>query len=56
MSLDNEHNTEVRAEKLIAQLFEQLKIPAANNSKQMPISQAVKNTGDEGGQFIFIRK
>lgn len=39
-----------------AQVFEQLKIPVANNSEQTPILQAVKNTGDEGGQFIFIRK
>ena len=40
----------------VAQIFNQLKIPVANNSEQTPILQAVKNTGDEGGQFIFIRK
>ncbi|MBS3913419.1 MAG: caspase family protein [Bacteroidetes bacterium] len=38
------------------QLFEDLKIPVANNSDQTPIFQALKNTGDEGGQFVFIRK
>lgn len=39
-----------------AQLFEKLKIPVTNNSEQKPILQPVKNAGDEGGQFIFIRK
>ncbi len=38
------------------QLHGKLKIPVANNSEQTPICQPVKNTGDEGGQFIFIRK
>ena len=38
------------------QVFERLKIPVANNSEQTPILQAIKNTGDEGGQFIFVRK
>ncbi len=39
-----------------SQVFEKLKIPVANNSDQKPILQPVKNAGDEGGQFIFIRK
>lgn len=39
-----------------AQLFDKLKIPVANNSEQKPQLQSIKNTGDEGGQFIFIRK
>jgi len=39
-----------------SQLFEKLKIPVANNSDQKPNLQPVKNAGDEGGQFIFIRK
>ena len=26
-----------------------------NNSEQMPITQPIKNTGDEGGEFVFIR-
>ena len=26
-----------------------------NNSEQMPITKPIKNTGDEGGEFIFIR-
>lgn len=38
------------------QLFNSLKIPVANNSDQTPGYSPVKNTGDEGGQFIFIRK
>jgi hypothetical protein len=39
-----------------SQLFDKLKIPVANNSEQKPDIQPIKNTGDEGGQFIFIRK
>jgi len=26
-----------------------------NNSEQMPITKPIKNTGDEGGEFLFIR-
>ncbi len=39
-----------------SQLFEKLKIPVTNNSNQTPNLQPIKDTGDEGGQFIFIRK
>ena len=39
-----------------SQLFEKLKIPVVNNSEQTPSLQPIKNTGDEGGQFLFIRK
>lgn len=38
------------------QLFNNLKVPVANNSEQTPGYSPVRNTGDEGGQFIFIRK
>ncbi len=38
------------------QLYNDMKIPVTNNSDQTPLLQPVKNTGDEGGQFIFIRK
>ena len=38
------------------QLFNELKIPVANNSVQTPMFSPVKNTGDEGGQFLFMRK
>jgi len=38
------------------QLYNDMKIPVTNNSDQTPILQPVKNTGDEGGQFIFIKK
>jgi hypothetical protein len=38
------------------QLFDFLKIPVVNNSYQTPIYSPIKNTGDEGGQFIFIMK
>jgi len=38
------------------QLYNSIKIPVVNNSEQSPKFQPIKNTGDEGGQFIFIRK
>lgn len=37
-------------------LYNDLRIPVVNNSTQEPILQPIKNTGDEGGQFLFIRK
>jgi len=39
-----------------SQLFDRLKIPVTNNSDQTPIFQPIKNTGDEGGHFLFIRE
>lgn len=38
------------------QLFSDIKIPIVNNSNQTPNFAPIKNTGDEGGQFIFIKK
>lgn len=38
------------------QLFNYLKIPIVNNSYQTPAYNPVSNTGDEGGQFVFIKK
>lgn len=38
------------------QLYNDIKIPVTNNSDQSPKLQPIKNTGDEGGQFIFIKK
>lgn len=39
-----------------SQLFDGLKIPVTNNSQQSPNFSPIKNAGDEGGQFIFIKK
>ena len=39
-----------------SQLFDRLKIPVTNNSQQSPKFSPMKNVGDEGGQFIFIKK
>ncbi|HEX7413324.1 MAG TPA: caspase family protein, partial [Bacteroidia bacterium] len=39
-----------------SQLYEKIKIPVINNSDQSPKLSPVKGTGDEGGQFIFIKK
>lgn len=38
------------------QLFNDFRIAVTNNSEQTPLLQVVRDTGDEGGQFIFIRK
>lgn len=37
------------------QLFQDIKIPVANNSRRTPILTPVVDTGDEGGQFIFLK-
>lgn len=39
-----------------SQLYDRIKIPVANNSEQRPRFSPLKNTGDEGGQFIFIQR
>jgi WD40 repeat protein len=39
-----------------SQLFDNIKIPVINNSDQSPQFNAIKNAGDEGGQFIFLKK
>jgi hypothetical protein len=39
-----------------SELFNDIKIPVTNNSDQRPRFEPISNTGDEGGQFIFIRK
>lgn len=39
-----------------SQLYDEIKIPVSNNSEQSPKLNPIKNSGDEGGQFIFIRK
>ena len=38
------------------QLYNTVKVPVINNSEQSPKLNPIKNTGDEGGQFIFIKK
>ena len=39
-----------------SQLYDKIKIPVVNNSDQTPKLAPLKDTGDEGGQFIFIKK
>lgn len=39
-----------------SQIYNKIKIPVINNSEQSPKLAPVKNTGDEGGQFLFIKK
>lgn len=39
-----------------SQLYNDLKIAVVNNSSQTPGFSPIVNTGDEGGQFIFIKK
>jgi len=38
------------------QLYEKLRIPVINNSEQTPFFNPIKNTGDEGGEFVFMKK
>ena len=38
------------------ELFNRLKIAVTNNSEQKPEHGVIKNTGDEGGEFVFIRR
>lgn len=40
----------------VSQIYTKIKIPVINNSEQTPRFSPIKNVGDEGGQFIFIRK
>ena len=40
----------------ISQVYNNIKIPVINNSDQTPRLDPIKNTGDEGGQFIFLKK
>ncbi|NPA69099.1 MAG: caspase family protein, partial [Chlorobi bacterium] len=39
-----------------SQLFRQIEIPVGNNSPNTPQFGDIKNVGDEGGDFIFIKK
>ena len=39
-----------------SQLYDNIKIPIVNNSEQTPNFQPIKDSGDEGGQFLFILK
>lgn len=39
-----------------SQLFNDIKVAVINNSNQTPGFSPIVNTGDEGGQFIFIKK
>lgn len=39
-----------------SQIFDRLKIPVYNNSDQSPDFKAIGKSGDEGGQFIFMKQ
>ena len=39
-----------------SQLFNDFRIAVTNNSDQTPLLQVVRDTGDEGGQFIFVKR
>lgn len=39
-----------------SQLYDNIKIPIVNNSEQTPNFNPIKDSGDEGGQFLFILK
>ncbi|MCE3007547.1 MAG: caspase family protein [Bacteroidetes bacterium] len=37
-------------------VYNRLKLPVTNNSRQTPLIQRLRDSGDEGGQFVFIHK
>jgi hypothetical protein len=37
-------------------LFDKIKIPVVNNSDTTPLIGVLSKTGDEGGNFIFIKR
>jgi len=37
-------------------LFERIKVPIANGSQQTPQCKPIYNSGDEGGEFVFVRR
>lgn len=37
------------------QIYQRIGPVVRNNSEQMPITKPIKNTGDEGGEFVFVR-
>ncbi len=39
-----------------SEVFDSIKIPVTNNSNQTPRFDVIKNSGDEGGSFVFIRQ
>lgn len=39
-----------------SQLYQEFRIAVTNNSEQTPLLQVVRDTYDEGGQFIFVKK
>ena len=49
-----EKNTEVYMS--ASQLFQSVEIPVANNSPNTPQYGDIQNVGDEGGDFVFIRR
>jgi len=36
-------------------LFEEIMLPVSNSSRQTPQCRPIPNSGDEGGQFVFVR-
>jgi hypothetical protein len=39
----------------VSDLFDRIKLPISNSSLQTPQCRPIGNTGDEGGQFVFVR-
>ena len=39
-----------------SQLFQSIEQPVSNNSKSLPQFGVIQNVGDEGGDFIFIKR
>ena len=39
-----------------SELFQSIEIPVGNNRPNTPQFEDIQNVGDEGGDFIFIKK
>jgi hypothetical protein len=50
--LENNQNTYISSE----ELFSSFRIAVINNSDVIPLYGEIKNVGDEGGDFIFLKK
>ena len=40
----------------VSSLFERIKVPITNSSQQTPQCRPIHNTGDEGGEFVFVKR
>ena len=52
----NQKNTEKYKKVKSREIYSKIGPIVRNNSEQMPLCLPIRNTGDEGGEFVFILK